>query len=346
MQIDSHANNFHLLRLIAATLVIVHHSYELLGIHYDWFSALTGMDNFGGLAVRSFFIISGFLITASLLRAPSIPKYLLNRVLRIFPALAVVVILAVFVLGPLLTRLPLGEYFTNPQTWAYLKNLYLIDLQFALPGVFTTNPALPAVNGSFWTLPFEFIVYLVLAMLFVLGVLRLNVVLFLVLLLFALDQRLVQYFGLQGAFLSMPYQYIGSFWGAFFLGSLVYLLKERFPLQRNVFYFLLGLAVVSTHTAGAKVVYFFALPYIIIYLAYAYFPPGAWLNRFGDISYGTYLYAFPVQQTILYFTGKSLHPLEFLALAAPITWLLAYLSWTWVERPALRLKDTFFSYRS
>ena len=101
-----------------------------------------------------FFAISGFLVTASLLKR-GLVDYTISRALRIYPALAVCVFATVFILGPALTRLSLSEYFSHPTTWNFLTNaLLFMNMVWTLPGVFESN-VLPAVNGSLWTLPVE-----------------------------------------------------------------------------------------------------------------------------------------------------------------------------------------------
>ena len=112
------------------------------------------------LAVGVFFVISGYLISGSWERRPQLPRYLTNRVLRIIPGLFLVVVVSAFVLGPLVTTLAAGDYFTDGGTYSYLRNAVLIP-NYALPGVFAGNPFPGAVNGSLWTLPAEFACYLV-----------------------------------------------------------------------------------------------------------------------------------------------------------------------------------------
>ena len=119
-----------------------------------------GQDTFGGLAVCTFFFISGFLVTRSLTKSRSLVVFAVARGLRILPGLAVVTILAALVLGPLVTTLSLAEYFVNPRVASYFRNIQL-DMHYNLPGVFTHN-AMQAVNGSLWTLKFEIMMYIAL----------------------------------------------------------------------------------------------------------------------------------------------------------------------------------------
>jgi len=150
-------NNFHFVRLAAASLVVFAHSYGLLAQPVPtWFGI-----RISAFAVYVFFVVSGYLICESWNRDASAYRYLLRRLLRILPGLIVVVTLSALVLGPLLTERSLGEYFHDPQFAQYFWNIALAP-SFNLSGVFLHNPLNAAVNGSVWTLPAEFAMYLLL----------------------------------------------------------------------------------------------------------------------------------------------------------------------------------------
>ena len=166
-------NNFNLLRMIAASAVLVSHAYPL-SLGRDAIEPLLTSTGYklGTTAVTIFFAVSGFFITKSFDRRNSIPDFLLARVARIYPALIVVLMLSAFILGPIFTVLPVGQYFSNLHTWTYVpRDLMLRHQQWALPGVFLSAPGGPAVNGSLWTLFAEVSCY-GLVMLF--GLLRLT----------------------------------------------------------------------------------------------------------------------------------------------------------------------------
>ncbi|MEF9978673.1 MAG: acyltransferase, partial [Thermomonas sp.] len=150
---SSGRNNFNLIRLFAAWLVIYGHAWAITGsAGGDIVTWLTQFKFAGGVAVDVFFFISGFLIAASLERN-DVRSYLASRALRILPALVACVALSVFVLGPLLTTAT--EYWRDPRTWDYLwANATLWSTRYGLPGVFASLPR-DAVNGSLWTLPIE-----------------------------------------------------------------------------------------------------------------------------------------------------------------------------------------------
>ena len=145
------------LRLGAATLVIVAHSYNLT-VHQEPFRRFGGPD-FGDIAVAVFFAISGFLVTASWISDPRTRSFVLRRALRILPGLWVVLLLTTLV-GLIVTSLSTAGYLTSLSTWRYaLERSIVFSTRPDLPGVFSTNPYGAAVNGSLWTLPVEVTAY-------------------------------------------------------------------------------------------------------------------------------------------------------------------------------------------
>ena len=151
-----------LIRFIAAILVIYSHSYPI-GTGTDAGEPLMrvsgGQIGFGSLAVCVFFVFGGFLICKSMLRVRDGKTYFKARCIRIFPPLIFVAVCSAFLLGPFYTNLPLGEYFTSAGTYRYLLNGCMV-LQHNLPGVFENNIYAGVVNGALWTLPVEFLCYI------------------------------------------------------------------------------------------------------------------------------------------------------------------------------------------
>lgn len=156
----SHRNNLTALRLVAAGLVLYGHAFILLGLPAPSFM---GWAPFGPIGVYIFIAISGYLVAQSWYSDPDFFRFLQRRAIRIFPGLIVCTALTVFVLGPLLTDIRLAEYFKSPATAGYFANIALYT-NYRLPGVFETNHLPGVVNGSLWSLPAEFSMYLGLAM--------------------------------------------------------------------------------------------------------------------------------------------------------------------------------------
>ncbi len=157
IQTKHEANHFNFIRLFAAFLVFYGHSFVLSGQQALLHTALTHE-----LGLFIFFSISGYLISMSLDLDPSFKRYFIKRALRIFPVLFVVVVLSIFVLGPIFTTLSLKEYFSSSVLSRYFENTFL-HISFYLPGVFEHNPVPNAVNDSLWSLPVEFFMYILVA---------------------------------------------------------------------------------------------------------------------------------------------------------------------------------------
>ncbi|MBB4041501.1 peptidoglycan/LPS O-acetylase OafA/YrhL [Microvirga flocculans] len=341
--LEEKSNNFDLLRLGAALLVLFSHSYPLSGTNFEpIYYYLGGYDTGGGWAVSAFFIISGFLVTQSLMRR-SLSSYIAARVLRVFPALAVVILLQTFALGPLLTKLPLEDYFNSPRTYAHLQKISVFFGSSYLPGVFSENP-LRSVNGSLWTLSIEVFFYGVLPCLALMGLLGRSVIVMIVALI-VFYAIAVENYGLgwnnQGGkiFPSVP-MYSALKQGIFFLsGAALWIFRDRIKINVVIFMMSIFILFVIRNNQNKQYFLFFALPYIVIYLALVrpIHLPGH--GKVGDISYGVYIYAFPVQQLIIASLGRDIGPIILTAIATPITLIFAVFSWIYIEKPALSLRE-------
>jgi peptidoglycan/LPS O-acetylase OafA/YrhL len=337
---DSRDNNFDFIRFIAASLVIVSHSFALYRTEFEPFTWLTGYCHFGYLGVQIFFVISGFLITKSWLDNPFIITFVKKRFLRIFPALICAVLFGAFIIGPLTTSLGLKNYIGNVQTYMYLKNILLFQMVYALPGVFTNNPYPIAVNGSLWTLSIEITMYAAIILFGSVKILkRKNTLLILLVILLYLDIFVLnQPKYLNKYFLNMGIIHLVKFSILFSFGSIYYLYRDKIIINNTILYITLFLYIFSWRTSYGEALSYIALPYIIIYIAYARIP---WLVNFskhGDFSYGMYVYAFPVQQTVIHFLKPHLAIWSFFTCAFLITFFIAILSWRYVEKPSLKLK--------
>jgi peptidoglycan/LPS O-acetylase OafA/YrhL len=338
-RLDNRDNNFDVLRLFAAGFVLWSHCYPLTGAP-EPLADLTGISG-GEIGVVMFFAMSGFLIARSWTEDPDPGRYALKRALRLLPALAVGVAVTTFVVGPLFTTLPLGEYLTDPETWFYfVRASLLVTISGHLPGVFAHNVYPTAVNGSLWTLPVEAACYVMVAVLGLLGIVRRSGALLagaaLCLLAVTPVSPLAGAIGDTAAGGSTPIVLLLV--GTFLLGSLFYALRARLRLSWPA---LAGLALLwlltwQSRWTGITTVLLFSYGTLVL----AFRTP-AGLRRVtapGDVSYGVYVYAFPVQQSVWAVWHPGLSPAAMFAIAAPVTYLLALLSWRTIERPALRLK--------
>jgi peptidoglycan/LPS O-acetylase OafA/YrhL len=316
------ANNFDSLRILAALAVVFSHSIPLTygptQLDALW-SFSQRRATLGSVAIQVFFIISGYLITASCIHTKSPVRFVRARALRLIPALVVVLALLVFVLGPILTIVPLHEYFRS--TLPYRAVFGLSD---HLPGVFTNNPFSSGIDGSLWTLRYEGLCYFAVLCLGLAGQLRhITIIpLFFILLVARL------YFGGYAAL---------EFGTLFAAGAVIFLLQ--LPLKASfaipcavlwIFSMRFGGFTIFSDTAGA---------YLVIFLGLS---PGLKLPnlaKYGDLSYGVYIYAWPIQQTVSLLLGKQATWIINVLITVPVALGFAFASWHLVEFPALRLKD-------
>jgi peptidoglycan/LPS O-acetylase OafA/YrhL len=334
-------NNFDLLRLIAACLVIVGHAHALVpdDSSHDLVLTWLNFDYSGSLAVKFFFFLSGLVVTNSLLEKPSLGAFAQARLFRLMPAMIVCVLLTAFVLGPVVTSLPLAEYFSDRRTGSYvIRNIVLIT-QSDLPGVFAGHRN-PAVNGSLWTLPFEVLCYLGLAVLGWFGLARRRSICSAVMIA-VIAYAIVTYAVTVGS-ISLPFQLpVTGFRGlevrllppCFAFGALLALNKHRVLMRFWIFGSLCVLCAISRGTGLFQFVFYVALFYGGVLAATTAFMKR--LRPPGDFSYGVYLYGFPIQQLmVLAHPSWSAYENQAAALAAAL--LIGCCSWFLIERPCIR----------
>jgi peptidoglycan/LPS O-acetylase OafA/YrhL len=333
-------NHFNLIRFTAAFTVLFSHSADLLGVQLPLQTTVESYGFFiGNIAVNVFFVVSGFLVTASLFNRGNIAAFFWARFLRIFPGLWVATFLIVFGLGVWATRLPVGEYLASPLTHFYLwRNFTIVSgIGRYLPGVFEANTHDQIVNASIWTIPIEWRLYEYLAMIWIV-------------------LSLVPKYRRRAFRILAPLVAVTIFGflvsghrdnaGAvatylFFAGSSIFILGDKIPVVfKAVPALIAALIIAAVDPRALFVVYLLVLPLLVLNLAYA---PGRVLLRFnnlGDYSYGVYIYAFPIQQTLIYLKpGISLGAL--MIFSSLLTLGAAILSWRLVEKPALGRKHAF-----
>jgi peptidoglycan/LPS O-acetylase OafA/YrhL len=327
-------NNFDALRLVAAISVIFSHSFLIAeGTQkHEWLIRLTGNQSILGLCgVFVFFAISGFLVTQSFEATGDPLRFLAKRALRIFPGLFAATLLSAFVLAPFVTTVEPSAYFILPQPYRYVVGNTLLDLtQHELPGVmFVNNPVGLEINGSMWTLRIEFMMYL---MVLGLGVIRLLTVPAIMLLL-ALGLACLEFEHALG--------FLGG-WGwllAFFaVGMVLYKLRDTRIFDGRVA--LLALAGLVLSVPSRQFIPLFPLfgCYLTLWLALNPRLPVIPAARFGDLSYGLYIYGWPAEEAVIWLMGGRALWWQVFGLALPAAAALAFLSWHLVEEPALRLK--------
>ncbi len=337
MRENIHEDNFMALRFAAAVLVIYGHAYPLTGMTAP---GLLG-NSVHTLAVKVFFVISGYFIAQSWLNDPDFGRYVRRRALRIFPGLWVVVLLSALLVGPILTSLPLDAYFGNMGTVKYLENLFLRP-NFFLPGVFENTIYPVAVNGSLWTLPIEFFMYLTLPTLLAFRFRR-----------FLMVGALLGTAAMSVYFtrIEIPEQPL-VFWSTSAVSAIemapYFLFGSCYRLCAPKEFFNLQVAVVMMFIApffggnwpASEVVTLVVLPYTVLAVGFAKQPVFADFARFGDVSYGIYLYGFLVQQIVSQMIGTDGAPTMNFVISTLVTVPLGFLSWHLVERKALQWKPS------
>ncbi len=339
-----HKNNFDFLRLLFATLVIFTHSYSLLGfVENDLFMQISKTHTFSYIAVRGFFVISGYLIFQSLVRSNSLVSYFWNRFLRLFPALLVVLLLTV-VFGFFLFNGTLYDYINTSTVQTYIpKNLSLYFLQYPLTNdVFKDNPLPLVINGSLWTLRFEFSMYLILSCLYFFRKNKnvINISLFFLFFITLTGVSFFEKYLISIKFLLNWFQFfeLGNY---FIAGSILASLNiDKFKYKKQLLFVSLVLFLIFILINKLNYIVYIILPLLVILFGLY---PLKYIDNLtvkkGDLSYGIYIYAFPVQQTLIYYFHPSINELIFYTIC--LVYILAFLSWHLVEKNVLKFKSIF-----
>ena len=349
---EGRKNNFDFLRFWFASLVLFYHCYPLLqgstARQSDSLARFAPMA--AGSSVDFFFVISGFLVTASWLRSRTFGQYLQKRILRIYPAFAAASLFCAFLIGPLGSAPP-GYYWSHFHFVKFILYLALLPADVVGPDMahmFVNLPYSHVIDGSFWTLRYEFELYLLVAALGSFGLYRRPLGRRIVLLLFVLLFALYALSGLTAHPLipDREIPWVGSplKWlrlaTCFLSGMLFYLYRDRIRISLPLF----AAALAAFFLLTLKPAWFsLAVPILGAYVLFSFaFQPSLKLQNFarhGDFSYGMYLYAFPIQQIAVQYWGQDLTPLRLFLIAFPLTLLCAVLSWHLVEAPCLALKN-------
>lgn len=337
---DGHDNFFTPIRLVLATMVLVGHSFCAALGGSDFEPQIFFEFTASYIAVNAFFIVSGFLVTRSLIYKKSLSSYFSARILRIMPALAVHVLVAMLVIGPFVTALSFSEYFQSKDVWlqpAKVLSFYETDLR--LPGIFPNNPEPSNGSATLWTLRYEMLAYFGTALLFLVGLLRKKWMLvaqfFAMCALYSIAHR-------TGSFESLPatLQSLLRFGVCYSLGAAIYALKDDLPYRLYLIP-LMGLVAFVTHGFFEfEIIFTIFLGYTVFWLAYVKAPKLDALKNFDDVSYGIYIYHWILLQTVVMALPDQ-NPLVYCLITLAITVPVSWASWHFVEAPALKYKTGF-----
>jgi len=338
----AHYPNFNALRLMAASAVVFSHSF-LLATGSEETEPLhsTGLTA-GVYGVFVFFILSGFLVTESAKRASGVGDYFRKRFLRIAPALVVSTFLITYAVVPFFAPNGPMEFIRDPDVLnnviktIFLHNggLYFYGVEFYPPS--SQADFLPGVaNGVLWTIRLEVIGYAFVGLLMAMSLLQdrrqaLTIPIILAIVVFSIvNAHAVSVKWISELLLVLPAFCCGIF--------LNWLVRFHVPQARIALLFVIGI-VPAVYFGVLPETFSFLVAYPLIWLGAVRFKPLNWFSSTSDISYGLYLYGWPVTQLIRSFMGEGLSGYQMTALALPATALVAYASWHLVEKPALRFK--------
>lgn len=354
---------FDFLRVMLAASIVFAHSYQITsGAIETTIGQPLWMPVY--LQVPMFFTLSGFLIAGSAARL-SLGNFLLNCAFRIYPALIAEIVLSIFIIGLLFTKVGLFDFFSSTKFFLYLTNLLGLP-HYTLPGVFEHNPLRYIVNGSLWTVPYELACYLIMSLLIVSGIIRSKKrLLFFVAAVidFAIGPQifynilgisaLQNHDGATAYLVSIFMNPSNTMLFAYFsCGVAAYQFRGQIPYSGRIATVCVGalfaLTLIGDHHNKEAWFRLLALPigvYLTLFIGLTPLRLPGFL-RSGDYSYGIYLYGFPVQQAVQSVTGAGSSMWLNFAIAAPIVFLWSRFSWRFVERPALAMRKRIASGRS
>ena len=352
---------FDFLRIALAVLILFTHSTDIVTGEYGEYAAGVWQIPVRSL-VPMFFALSRFLITGSAQRL-RLKDFILNRAMRIVPALFVDIVVAACIIGPIFTTLSLRDYVTSPVFWLYFTNITGV-INYTLPGVFTHNINPSVVNGSLWTVPFEIGCYVIMSVIIVSGLLTRRLALatlsgfFCVVVLAAVIAfgRLLPvpasttfHGGFVGVISNFTVNKAGYYLYFYFLaGCMAYLFREKipfsWPIMLSCIFIFSAISLSGSFYAGLMLtkilVLIPVLTYATVFIGMLAIPKLPLYHR-GDYSYGIYLYGFPLQQALIAsFPGHFTIATHFIASLVLAT-LVAMVSWHGIEKPTLRLRRKF-----
>ncbi|QTN99310.1 acyltransferase [Brucella sp. 458] len=326
-------NNFLLIRLLAASLVIYGHAFAFSATDgtKEFFSHFLGYMYAGDVGVNIFFVVSGFLVTASFCHRQNLQEFAIARLVRIYPALIVFLGVVSLVFGPLFTNLSPVDYFSDKSFRSFIFYGLTLRKYFGeLPVEFSGSGYPNIVAGVLWTIVIEVRLYILIGILGVVGILRNRLLATVALFTLALVpvvyglNRLLIYSNPDNARLTI----------LFCVGALLYVNRNSVPLHPI---FLAALIIATSFSDGPIYFYLFTTSLIYGLFCLAFAPKiklPIWLH---DYSYGIYLYGWIVQQLVHYYLPE-MRAYAVFVISLPLATVCAALSWFLVEKPCLALK--------
>lgn len=349
-------NSMDIIRLFLSILVIYGHTFPILygpslvspSGKMDFLATFSNNQiGSGTVAVYIFFILSGFLISQSMLNSNSCSEYLIKRGLRLLPAYFCSLIMSTLILGPIVSNYKYIDYIKTGDPFKYIIHnitFGIFGFHYSLVDVYSNNPFPSSINASMWTLPYEVACYLMILLFAVFGILSKKerfLAIFIISLLFA-------YYSFKSG--NIPIVVDDTYWllganhikplielGGFFMsGTCIYIFRDKIPFSKWIFISLMLLLLFFMKIGYFKYGLLFFLPYITMYLSIL--PSKIDLRKFGDFSYGSYIYAFPIQQFLINILPIKLSFIWFFVISTIAILIVAIISWYLIEKPFLHLK--------
>lgn len=297
---------------------------------------MAGTLNSGNMAVMVFFVISGFLVTRSLVSTGSIVEFMNRRVRRIYPGYIAATMVCILVVIPIFSHI--NNVTAYEAVKAFAANLLLRNY-FPPSNVFPSNPLPHVVNGSLWSIPFEFWCYIGVVALGATGLLMRRWTLVAATIIVLIARVVFDVFemrpggGFVGAIIGWPYLW-SKILPLFLFGVIAFAFRDVIPRRRFILFGLLGATVVSAHVSQhlESLILAPSLAYATFYCSFSRSIQLQGVSHFGDFSYGTYLYAFPIQQMIYSGWGRDMPFPAYVGLSVIFSVAAGILSWFLVER--------------
>ncbi len=326
-------NNWDCVRLIASFLVLAAHAFPVAtGANGDLlFLVSNGNLNFGGFAVLILFLFSGYFNAKSVERVKGdFYIFFKSRALRLIPELLCVCLFCMFVIGPIFTDLTIVQYFSDYDTYLYPINSLLLG-KHELPGVFTNNVYASQINGSLWTLKLEVLCYIGVFIAYKLKMFNKKGFFFYIVM-YCIGIVLYSYLLYNNSPLSgILYPILG-----FGMGIALYVCREYIKLSAVVALIAMLLYLVTCRFKFGMMLGLITLSYAMLYIVFATKKKIGNVTKGYEISYGVYLWAFPIQQIICYMFGGRMNPYVNIIMTIPIVVLVAIASNKFIQRPVLK----------
>ncbi|VDZ84305.1 acyltransferase [Kluyvera intermedia] len=331
-------NNLDLIRIIAALMVIFGHSFALTlnPNAQEPFSYFFNFTYSGSIAVKIFFFISGLLVTNSMMRSNDILTFVSARFFRIYPAFAATIIITGLVIGPVVYSGTLEQYYDSGSYVNYIVNSLHFNTQYFIDGVFTGNKDGGSINGSLWTIAIEVSAYLLVLSAYIFTGFK-NKIILNTLCILTIVIPLTSIDGLN--FIAERTSEAFLLPSCFALGSLYAINKNNIHADLKIPIAFFIIYKVSYSPLMSYFAFYAGVCTLALWLSTTRIAKMITIRK--DISYGIYLWGFPIQQSLSYFYGLS--TIQLIIFSSILSIIAGYVSFVFIESPAIALSKKIIS---